>query len=135
MLGKVITAQFSTIEVTVGMTLLAFFVFNSFSIVSHIQNDTLSEFFSPLFYKEFLWTVFYLGVLSSLLTAFLTNFALSQVPASQIAVFNNISPLISIVGGIIILEETLFAYHILGGFLVLLGVAMTVFVAKTSRSR
>lgn len=126
-LGKVVSANFSAMEITVWMTILAFIVFNGFSIVAHIQTHTLNQFFNPLVHMEFLWAVLYLGVLSSMVTAFLTNFALTQVPASQIAVFNNLSPLVSIAGGIIILNETLFTYHIIGGLMVLAGVAMTVF--------
>ena len=129
-LGKVISAKFSAIEITIWMTLLAFVVFNVFSVAGHIQNHTLPQFFNPLMHMEFLWSVLYLGVLSSLVTAFLTNYALTQVPASQIAVINNLSPLVSITGGVMILGETLFAYHIIGGLLVLAGVAMTVFLKK-----
>lgn len=131
-LGKKTTAKFSAIEITVWMTMLAFIVFNTFSIATHIQNHTLNHFFSPLVNMEFLWAILYLGVLSSLLTAFFTNFALANIPASQIAVFNNLSPLISIAGGILILGETLYAYHIIGGILVILGVAMTVFFKSKS---
>lgn len=134
-LGKVISANFSAMEITVWMTLLAFVVFNGFSITSHVQSHTLSQFFDPLVHTEFLWAVLYLGVLSSMLTAFLTNFALAQVPASQIAVFNNLSPLVSIAGGILILGEKLFAYHIIGGLMVLAGVAMTVFFKYQNRSK
>lgn len=126
-LGKKISVNFSAMEITVWMTILAFLVFNGWSITTHIQSNTLNQFFSPLAQKEFLWAVLYLGVLSSMLTSFLTNFALSQIPASQIAVFNNLSPVIAIAGGVLILGETLFAYHIIGGLLVLAGVAMTVF--------
>ena len=125
-LGKKISANFSAMEITVWMTILAFLVFNAWSITSHIQSNTLSQFYAPLAQKEFLWAVLYLGVLSSMLTSFLTNFALRQIPASQIAVFNNLSPVIAIAGGILILGETLFAYHIIGGVLVLAGVVMTV---------
>ena len=132
-LGKQTSAKFSAIEITVWMTLLAFIVFNGFSVATHIQSDTLSQFFNPLVHREFLWAVLYLGVLSSMFTAFLTNFALAQVPASQIAVFNNLSPLVSIAGGILILGETLFTYHIIGGVLVLSGVAMTVFFKHKKR--
>ncbi len=126
-LGKKISVHFSAMEITVWMTILAFLIFNGVSMASHIQNHTLSRFFTPLIQKEFLWAVLYLGVLSSMLTAFLTNFALRQIPASQIGVFNNLSPVIAIASGVLILDETLFAYHIIGGFLVLAGVAMTVF--------
>lgn len=126
-LGKVVSAHFSAMEITLWMTILAFLVFNAYSLVSHMQNQTLGLFFNSLVHMEFLWSVLYLGVLSSLLTAFLTNFALTQVPASQIAVFNNLSPLIAIAAGVFILEETLFTYHVVGGLLVLSGVALTVF--------
>lgn len=125
-LGKVVSARFSAMEITIWMTMLAFIVFNGFSLSGHIQNHTLREFFNPLFHTEFLWAVLYLGVLSSMVTALFTNFALIQIPASQIAVFNNLSPLISIAGGIFILGETLFTYHIIGGISVIAGVAMTV---------
>ncbi len=133
-LGKVISAHFSAIEITVGMTMLAFIVFNSFSLASHIQNHTLNQFFNPLLHLEFLWSVLYLGVLSSMFTAFLTNFALTHVLASQIAVFNNLSPLIAVAAGVFILDETLFTYHIIGGLMVLSGVAMTVFFKTGDRN-
>lgn len=132
-LGKVVSTNFSAMEITVWMTILAFIVFNGFSIAGHIQTHTLNQFFNPLVHMEFLWAVLYLGVLSSMVTAFLTNYALTQVPASQIAVFNNLSPLVSIAGGILILNEILFTYHIIGGLLVLAGVAMTVFFKYKKR--
>ncbi len=126
-LGKIISVNFSAMEITVWMTILAFLIFNGWSITSHIQHNTLSQFYTPLAQKEFLWAVLFLGVLSSMLTSFLTNFALTQIPASQIGVFNNLSPVIAVAAGILILGEKLFTYHIIGGLLVLIGVAMTVF--------
>lgn len=132
-LGKIFIANYSAMEITVWMIMLAFIVFNAWSIATHIQNHTLIQFFNPFIHMEFLWAVLYLGVLSSMLTSLLTNFALTQVPASQIAVFNNLNPLISVAGGILILGETLFTYHIIGGLLILAGVAMTVFFKHNHR--
>ncbi|MCX7547720.1 DMT family transporter [Xanthomarina sp. F1114] len=124
-LGKKISLEFSTLEITVWMTLLAFIAFNTWSIIDHFQTGTINDFYRPLKQKEFLWTVLYLGVLSSVVTSFLTNFALSKIPASQIAVFNNLSPIITILGGVVFLGETLHHYQIIGGILVILGVFMT----------
>jgi len=124
-LGKKISSEFSTSEITVWMTLLAFILFNIWSIVNHLQNNTIGDFFSPLAEKEFLWSVLYLGVLSSVVTSFLTNYALSKIPASQIAVFNNLSPIITIFGGVLLLDETLYSYQISGGVLVVLGITVT----------
>jgi drug/metabolite transporter (DMT)-like permease len=124
-LGQKISVEFSVLEITVWMTILAFIVFNGFSIVNHVQSNSMNEFFEPLAKKEFLWTVLYLGILSFVVTSFLTNFALSKISVSQIAVFNNLSPIIAILGGILILDETLHNYQIIGGVLVITGVVMT----------
>ncbi len=129
-LGKKIGPRFSAVELTALMTILAFLTFNIWAVVVHLQHGTISQFFVPLKQTAFLIPVLYLGILSSLLTAFLSNFALTAIPASKIAVFNNLSPIISIVGGILILNEKLLYYHILGGILVLTGVAATVFFKK-----
>jgi len=133
-LGKKISLEFSAIEITFWMTILAFIIFNAWSIIRHLQTDTLNDFFLPLTKREFLWSVVYLGILSSVLTSFLTVFALSVLPASQIAVFNNLSPIITIGGGVLILDETLHTYQIIGGILVILGVAMTQVFKTTKKS-
>ncbi len=124
--GKKAGQRFSALELTVLMTFLAFVTFNLWAAFVHYQTGTLNQFFVPLKQPGFLIPVLYLGILSSLLTSFLSNFALTAIPASKIAVFNNLSPIISVLGGIFILYETLYAYHIVGGLLVLTGVAATV---------
>lgn len=129
-LGKKVGPQFSAMEITVWMTLLAFVVFNTLSIATHLHAGTLHKLIEPLRHGEFLGAVLYLGVLSSMLTAFLTNYALSQIPASHISVFNNLSPLVTILAGVIILGDRLYHFHIIGGILVLVGVVMTVFLKK-----
>jgi len=133
-LGKKISLEFSTIEITFWMTILAFIIFNSWSIISHFQTDTLNGFFLLLTNSEFVWSVLYLGILSSVLTSFITVFALSVIPASQIAVFNNLSPIIAILGGVLVLNETLHTYQIIGGIFVVLGVAMTQIFKGTKKS-
>lgn len=124
-LGRKINVKFSSLEITVWMTLLAFLTFNLWSISYHLYNNSINQFLEPLMHKEFLFTIFYLGVLSSVLTSFLTNFALSKIAASQIAVFNNLSPIITIIGGILILNEKLYNHQIIGGIFVVVGVFIT----------
>ena len=128
--GKKVSVNFSSLEITVWMTLLAFIAFNCWSIFSHIQHGTVKEFFEPLAQKEFLWAVLYLGILSSVVTSFITNYALSKIPTSQIAVFNNLSPIITIIAGVVILGEMLHDYQIIGGIFVITGVVMTQIFSK-----
>lgn len=123
-LGKKVSVDFSSSEVTVWMTLVAFVAFNAWGVISHFRDDTLNEFFDPLVEPEFLWSVLYLGILSSVVTSFLTIYALSKISASQVAVFNNLSPIVTIIGGVLLLGETLYSYQIIGGVLVILGVVL-----------
>src|SRR5699024_935999 len=135
-LGKKISVKFSVLEITVWMTILAFITFNGWSVAKHIQNNSIDEFFQPLMHIEFLWTILYLGILSSFVTSFLTNYALSKISVSQIAVFNNLGPIIAIIGGVLILGEVLYYYQIIGGILVIAGVIMAqIFGDKHSDSK
>ncbi len=124
--GKKRGTNFSPVNLTILMTYLAFVFFNAWSLINHWHEGTISLFFEPLKETGFLIPVLYLGILSSLLTSFLSNFALTAISASSIAVFNNLSPLVSIAGGIIILHETLFVYHVIGGIMVLTGIIATI---------
>ncbi len=105
--------------------LIACIVFNLWSITIHLQTGTIDEFFQPFAHRNFLYAVLYLGILSSVLTSFLTHHAISLVPASQIAVFNNLSPIFAVIGGIVFLEDKLYFYHFIGGILIAIGIVMT----------
>lgn len=124
-LGRKINKNYNTLDITFFMTLTACFVFNLTAISGHMQDGTINQFLEPLKESSFLWSIIYLGVLSSFLTSFFSNYALSVIPASQVAIFNNLSPIITIFGGVLLLQERLYAYQILGGLLVLVGVAGT----------
>lgn len=124
-LGKKLINGFSAMDITIGMTFVGFIFFNSWSIINHTSADTMNDFTSLLFNTEFIWAILYLGILSSFLTSFLSNFALQIIPAYQISIFNNLNPIIAVVGGVIFLKEKLYSYHIIGGILVLMGVMLT----------
>ncbi len=129
-LGKKLNTKFSAMDITVWMTLIGFFVFNALSIVLHINHGTISQFFSPLKQTGFLLPILYLGILSSFFTSFFGNYALPVIPASQIAIFNNASPVMAIIAGVLFLNEKLYSYHIIGAVLVLLGIVVTLFLGN-----
>ena len=55
-------------------------------------------------------------------TAYLSNYALSQLEAAKVSIFNNLSAFITVAAGVLILHETIDWYHLLGGVLVIGGV-------------
>ncbi|MEA4916440.1 DMT family transporter [Proteiniphilum sp.] len=121
-LGRKVTQQLNAMDITFFMTLTACIVFNLIAISVHLKSGTIPLYFSAFTNSEFLWTILYLGVLSSFLTSFLTNSALTVIPASQVSAFNNFSPVIAIFSGVLFLNESLHLYHIIGGIMVLIGI-------------
>ncbi|MEZ5105876.1 MAG: DMT family transporter, partial [Draconibacterium sp.] len=90
-------------------------------------NGDLNTFFEPLLEPSFLLSTLYLGTLSSVVTSFLTNYALTFVPTSSVSIYNNLNPLIAIVGGVIFLSEHLYIHQLIGGLGVISGVVMVLF--------
>ncbi|ARD55048.1 DMT family transporter [Bacillus safensis] len=120
--ARVITKRFHVIELTFVMTFFGFVFFNAAALTRHSINGSLPQFFSPFTEASFVWSMLFLGILSSLLTAYLSNYALSQLEAAKVSIFNNLSAFITVAAGVLILHETIDWYHFLGGVLVIGGV-------------
>ena len=120
--ARVITRRFHVIELTFMMTFFGFVFFNAAALIRHSVNHTMTQFFSPFTHPSFVWSMLFLGIFSSLLTAYLSNYALSQLEAAKVSTFNNLSAFITIGAGVLILHETIDMYHIIGAVLVIGGV-------------
>lgn len=120
-LMKKILKHYSVIEIVFVMTIVSCIVFNAIAIFSHAQSGTLGRYFS--YYRDLNFTiaVLYLGIPSSLITSFLSTFALSKLRSSTVGLFNNIPPVISIIAGVALLHEVLHWYHLVGIAVILLG--------------
>lgn len=104
---------------------IGFVFFNAVCVINHIFNGTIKVYFKPFTNPQFIISIVYLGVLSSLLTSFLLNYALSKIEASKMSVFNNLSTLITMIAGVLFLGERLQYFHIIGAFIIILGVIGT----------
>lgn len=80
-------------------------------------------FWSPFTEPIYALSIVYLGFFSTLLTALMTSFVLSRISAVKMSVFGNVSTLISMFAGVLLLEEVLGPSHWLGALLIILGVA------------
>lgn len=127
MIGKRLMQRYDSSSLTAIMISIAFIVFNSIGITRHVTTGDLNTFFEPLLEPSFLLSVLYLGTLSSVVTSFLTNYALTFVPTSSVSIYNNLNPVIAIIGGFIFLSEHLYMHQLIGGLGVILGVVMVLF--------
>ncbi|AIF54146.1 DMT family transporter [Pelosinus sp. UFO1] len=124
-LARNLTKRYALYKLTYIMTMIGFITFNIIAIIQHNIDHTLSYFFAPFGNQEFLLSIFYLGILSSLGTSFLSNYALSKLEASKMSVFSNLATLITIIAGVLVLHEKLQYFHLIGGSLILIGVIGT----------
>lgn len=125
-----LTRQYPLFTLTFFMTFIGFISFNIIALVYHVINDSLSNFFLPLLSMKFVGSILYLGVMASFLTSFLSNYALNNIEAARMSVFNNISILITIFAGIIFLNESLYYYHIIGAITIIAGVFGTNYTGR-----
>jgi len=124
MIGKKLMQRYDSSSLTAIMIVIAFVVFNSIAITKHFANGTINTFFEPFQQPSFLISVVYLGTLSSVVTSFLTNYALAFVPTTSVSIYNNLNPIIAIIGGIVFLSEQLYTFQFIGGLGVILGVVL-----------
>jgi len=120
-----LTKQYSLLTLTYVMTLCGFVIFNGMALGNHLVNGTINEFFQPLTHVDFVIAILYLGLLSLLGTSYLSNYALSKLEASQMSVFSNFATLITILAGVLVLQEVFHLYHFIGGILIIIGVIGT----------
>lgn len=121
-MARKLTQTHRVTEITYMMMGIGFIVFNVISLSQHAAKGTLTDYFIPFAEIRFLVSILYLGIMSSLVTSYLTNYALSHIQASQMSVFVNFSVLVTIAAGVLVLGETPAWYHFAGAILILGGV-------------
>ncbi|USB32979.1 DMT family transporter [Paenibacillus sp. YPG26] len=109
-------------DVTFVTISIGFIVFNAMSLAGHAAEGTVASYFKPFTEISFVTAILYLAVLSSVCTSLLTNYAISRIEASKMSVFNQLSTVVSIGSGAVILNETLVYYHFIGTVMILAGV-------------
>lgn len=124
-LARFLSIAFSPIQLTYVMVTFGVIFFNSYALVKH--EGEISEYFMLAANIKFLGAVVFLGIFATMITAFLSNFILSKLTASKMSIFNNLSTVISMIAGAVILNESIEWFHILGSTMIIIGVIGTNF--------
>ncbi|MFF2094238.1 DMT family transporter [Paenibacillus sp. NPDC058174] len=124
-LTRPLAQKYAPMEITLVTTGIGFIAFLSVSLIRHAAEGTLQPFFQPFAQPSYVLALFYLGVVSSVGTTLLSSFALSRLEASKVSVFSNLSTLISIMAGALILNERITIYHVIGAIMIIAGVLGT----------
>ncbi|NCC80062.1 MAG: DMT family transporter [Clostridia bacterium] len=120
--------KLTSVAITTG-----FILFNLINLTLHLMEGNIMRYFSPLKTPSFLLGVLFRGVLSTLGTSLLSNFALSRLEASRMSIFNHLGTVISIFAGVLLLHEHLRYYQVIGALLIIIGVIGTNYFAADKR--
>ncbi|MNJ55933.1 putative amino-acid metabolite efflux pump [compost metagenome] len=120
-LARKLVQNYKVFQITYVMTVIGFIFFNLFAVGRHVIEGDLPLYFQPFLDLKFTLSILYLGILSSLITSFLSNYALVQLEASQMSLFSHLATLITLFAGVIILGEQLRYYHVIGTTLIITG--------------
>lgn len=138
LLGAVLSAAFFNIasrsaskhlkpyEITYFMMLYGAVVFNVFYLVKLINENRVLDYITNLYHIELVLPILYLGIVASIGGFFLVNFALSQAPAHITSIYSNLSTIVAIIAGALLLQEKLAYYHYIGSAMIIIGVYGTV---------
>lgn len=109
-------------KISFVMVGIAALVFNLFAVIDMGRSGNLGEYFSAFSNLNYVGCIFYLGFFASLITSFLTNYVLSKIDAFKNSVFINLGTLLTIINGILFLNEEFDIYHIIGSVMIIIGV-------------
>lgn len=125
--SKQLSVFFNSLEITYVMMWLGAITFNLIFLGELILQGQVSDYFRILVNPKVLLSVFYLGIISSVVAFFLLNFMLARIAVSRSAVFANLTTVTSIAAGVIFRNDPLYWFHLVGSSLILLGVYGTNF--------
>ncbi|ASA25864.1 DMT family transporter [Paenibacillus donghaensis] len=124
-LARSLSKAFTPAEIGYLMMTVGFVTFLLISLSGHVVQGTLGDFFKPLASRTFIYSCLYLGIAASLVTTLTSNYILSKIEASAMSVFTNLSTIVSIAAGALVLGEEVTIYHVIGSVLIILGVVGT----------
>lgn len=87
-----------------------------------VLGQSFVDLIAPLQSLELLGSLLYLGGVASVIGFFLVNYNLKHIPAHVSSIFANVATIVSIIAGLVFLNETLYWYHFIGSVMIMVGV-------------
>jgi drug/metabolite transporter (DMT)-like permease len=126
---------FTPLQMSFTMMLTGCIVFDALAIGRHSYAGTMGELLEPLAQPQFILSVLYIGLLSSLVSSLLSNYLLSKLEAYKMSMFVNLGTLVSIAAGVVFMKDKLEYYHVAGALLIVGGVILAQHRSKRSSNK
>lgn len=128
--AKKSSVDFKPLEITYVMMWVGAIAFNAILFVRKIFEGSLKGYFTPMFSLNSLIALAYLAILSSIVAFFLVNYSISKLQVYQSAIFGNISTVVAILVGVVVLKEDFGVYDIVGATMIVTGILGTVYMGE-----
>ena len=119
-ISRSISNEYTPVEITFFMCYTGAVLFNVIGFYRF--SGGLMNYMGYITNPQIIASVLYLGALSSVLAFFMLNYALARLPASQAAVFANLTTVVSIFAGVLIRGEPFLRQQAVGALLIIIGV-------------
>ena len=122
-------------EVTYYMMMSGAIIFQFIYLIELSNEGIIGQYFTLMFSPGVILPLLYLGLVASIGGFFFVNYALSKLPAHVSSIYTNLSTVVAILAGAIILKEKMYYYHYIGSAMILIGVYGTVLMNQINRRR
>jgi drug/metabolite transporter (DMT)-like permease len=126
-LGRRLTRTLDPVSLTFGMMLCGCVAF----VAAAVGCEGLDAARAALLLgnPDFMLDILYLGLFTSVGTSFLAMYSLKYLEAAKVGIIQNLSVVVSILAGVLVLQETFLPCHAIGSFLIIAGVVLANFWA------
>lgn len=121
-LGRRLTRSLDPVSLTFGMMLCGCVAFVAAAVVCEGLDAGGAAFL--LGNGGFMLDVLYLGLFTSVGTSFLAMYSLKYLEAAKVGIIQNLSVVVSILAGVLVLQEAFLSYHAIGSVLIIAGVVL-----------
>lgn len=118
--SRKISAEFTVVERTYATTVIGLISFAAIALTENIKNPV--NIITPFLSSPYLWAILYLGVLSSVVAFLLMNFANTYLPVAKTTVFANVTTVISVIAGMVFLDEKITFWVVISTVMIVIGV-------------
>lgn len=121
--------KFNPFEISYFACLLGTIIFNTISVVKHIYQGNINDYFKPYFNLDNIMGFVVLAIISTIFCTLMNNFAMSHLQASTVSAFGGVSTVVTILIGVLFLDEKLYYFHYIGFALILIRIIGVSYIA------
>ncbi len=132
--SRKLSNKYTPAEITYAMITVGMITFFILAVLT--KKDTMyNTFYKILFNKQFVTSFLYLAIGCSIIAFFIYNYMYSQISAITTSVYTNLITVITIIAGIVILNEKISTNQVIGGTLIIIGVLGTNIVEYKTQNK